>query len=173
LHISPPASDATGNTFIAARVSLLSENSLLLMTATTRTPHLIWHDRFHTPTVEALLTDLNRDVQAAARHARTLLFARPDIDELVSWQGVWKWAIVYQRAATPDRASAFLIPTPQRPRLCIPVSAGVYAALHHGNTEKFIRDALAHCALVDGTRWPEWELTGKMQVEELVKLAPG
>jgi hypothetical protein len=126
-----------------------------------------WSDRFRTPSMDDLLGPLPRAARTAMVHASATLTTARGFTESLRWHGVWKWSCSYESPAATERAAAYLIPDPQRPRLCVPVCSSAAAMLQTRSTPAFIRHALESCPVVDGVHWPIWQVEGKQMINEL------
>lgn len=129
-----------------------------------------WDDRFHAPAADDLIVGIEKQWRAAAAHARAVLLRDSDVEERVAWQGVWKWTLTYRHAVLPERAWAYVVPDPAKPRLCVPMSEAAVNALQIKKTPKFVRESLAFAAVVDGVRWPVWELQTRVQTDGILSL---
>lgn len=139
------------------------------MSAPSIKPRQAWQDRFRTPTIDELVAGFNKQLAGAVNHARERLLATEGIKEEVSWQGVWRWTLVY-RIPGDDRAWAYIVMDPTKPRLAIPVPDELIAELPVKKLSKFVRDGLAHAPSVDGLRWAHWDIQGKTQADDILSL---
>jgi hypothetical protein len=130
-----------------------------------------WMDRFKAPTADEMLGAFNKQMTGALQHLREKLLAVEGAKEEVSWQGVWRWTLVYRIPGDGERAWAYLVLDPTKPRVAVPITDELIAELPLKKLSKFIRDGLAHAPVVDGVRWAQWELQGKGQADDLVALA--
>jgi hypothetical protein len=128
----------------------------------------VWEDRFQTPTAEELAGELHRQHAPAFAHAREI--AGSGGREAVTWQGVWNWTIEFRHNGDAGPALAYLIPDPDRPRVCVPIPEEALAALGKRRLAKHVKDSLAHAPVVQGVRWPVWEIHTKAGVEEILSL---
>jgi hypothetical protein len=129
-----------------------------------------WDDRFHAPKADDLMGGIEKQWRAAVVHARAGLRRDSDTSEEIAWQGVWRWTLTYRHASAPERAWAYIIPDPAKPRLCIPMTEAAVDVLVVERTPKFVREALAFAPMVDGVRWPVWELQTRRQTESILGL---
>ncbi|MBI1189942.1 MAG: hypothetical protein GC200_04580 [Tepidisphaera sp.] len=132
-------------------------------------PRPVWSDRFARPDAEALATGFPKLAQGAFDLARARLKAIEDVREEVQWRGVWNWTFAY---LTDDGEPpiGFLVPDPERPRLCLPFPDALIADLPVRKLARGVRDVLAHAPVVDGLRWPMWDLSTKTETEDLLAL---
>lgn len=133
-------------------------------------PRIAWEDRFGAPDASELLDALARPHTVLVEQARDGLRALGEVTESVVWHGIpWRWTFAF--ADEPERPWAYLVPQPGRPLLSIPLTAEVVTALPMKRLSKAVRDAIAGATLVGGVYWPQWPLTSRAQVEELVLIA--
>jgi len=118
---------------------------------------------------------VHRFSRAAVRHARQVLTDGFSLNERILWNGVWRWSFVYERheagherQRTQSKVAAYLIPEPDRPKMCIPIPAAISATLSPRTTPSFVREQLGMCPTVDGVLWPVWSVDGKQMVTELL-----
>ena len=141
------------------------------MTAPAPKARVVWMDRFRTPTIDDLLGAFNKQLGGMLEHTREKLLDVEGVKEEVSWQGVWRWTLVYRMPGEGDRGWAYLILDPTKPRLAVPVTDELISDLPMKKFSKFVRDGLTHAPTVDGVRWAQWELQGKTQADEILALA--
>lgn len=129
-----------------------------------------WSDRFHTPTPEDLRAGVSRQFVPAVELACKLLCAPGGVREHAQWRGVWNWTIVYDHGSDDGPAIAYIVPDPERPRLCVPCTDELIAELPLKRLSKPIRETLGTAPLVDAVRWPVWDIQSKAQVEEVLAI---
>lgn len=139
------------------------------MSAPSKT-RVAWLDRFKAPSADDLLCPFNKQSSALIEHTRQKLRTCEGVKEEISWHGVWNWSFVY-RLPGEERAWAYLIPDPAKPRVVLPVFDDVLPELPLRKLSKFIRDGLTHAPMVDGLRWACWDLLNKTQADDIVSLA--
>jgi hypothetical protein len=130
-----------------------------------------WMDRYKAPTVDELLSSFNKQLGGVVHHARERMLAIDGVKEEVSWQGVWRWTLVYRIPGEGERGWAYLVMDPSKPRLAVPVPDELISDLPVKKLSKFVRDGLAHAPTVDGVRWAHWEIQGKTQADDILSLA--
>ncbi|HYE61507.1 MAG TPA: hypothetical protein VD997_05895 [Phycisphaerales bacterium] len=140
------------------------------MSAPSKT-RLAWLDRYKAPTPDDLLAPFNKQSAALIEHTRQKLRACEGVKEDIAWHGVWNWAFVYRMSGDAERAWAYLIPDPAKPRVVLPVLDDALPELPIRKLTKFIRDGLTHAPMVDGLRWASWDLLNKTQADDIVSLA--
>jgi hypothetical protein len=141
------------------------------MSATSSKARVAWLDRFRAPAAEDLLAPFNKQTSALLEHARRKLLAVDGIREELCWHGIWNWSFVFRLLGDGERAWAYLIPDPARPRIAIPIDDEIIPDLPVRKLSKFIRDGLTHAPVVDGVRWSCWDIQNRTQVEDIVSLA--
>lgn len=141
------------------------------MTASALKSRQAWMDRYRTPTVNELVSAFNKQLTGVVNHARERMLAIDGVKEEVSWQGVWRWTLLYRIPGEADRVWAYLVMDPHKPRLAVPVPNDLISDLPVKKLSKFVRDGLAHAPTVDGVRWAHWEIQGKTQADDILSLA--
>jgi hypothetical protein len=132
-----------------------------------------WEDRFRQPSVDELRTQYtNAQVARLVDAARDRLLATQDVTEAVVWQGLpWRWTIVYRVGGDPTRALAYLVPDPAGPKVAVPLTAEMISAMPLRRMKKHIRDGLATGRRVGATVWATFDITSKVQLDEVLDLA--
>ncbi len=126
-----------------------------------------WEDRFNRPTIDELVEAVPKMYLPAFESARSGLQGL-GLTESLGWHGVpWRWSLSY---GVKERVLGYLVPSPTRPVLAMPVPIAVASGLSPKKFSKAVRDMLAHAPLVGDVKWPSWELIGRSQAEELVSL---
>ncbi len=125
-----------------------------------------WEDRFQRPTIEQILAEIPKPVGTLAAAARDAFVKVGAMTERLTWHGVpWRWAFEY--AAPGGEPAAYLIPNPQRVMVAIPVPVDLMAALPTKKVPKPIRDVVMLAPVVGTSRWAQWDLSAKQQIDEL------
>jgi hypothetical protein len=135
-------------------------------------PRIAWEDRFAAPDADDLLAPFPKYQAAFIEQIREGMSGLGGVVESIVWHGVpWRWTFAYASEAEPERPWAYLVPQPGRPLLAMPLTAEVIAALPMKKLSRPVRDGIALAALVGGVYWPQWPLTARSQVEELILIA--
>ena len=131
-----------------------------------------WENRFRQPSVVDLLGGMTKEVSTLVRSVRQELHAGRELGEELRWLGVsWCWTMVYKAEGAMPKGWVYLIPRPDRPSIAVPVPLRVFENLPMRSFGKVVRDGLQFSRVVDGVRWPQWELTSKTLAEEVVRLS--
>lgn len=93
------------------------------------------------------------------------------MNEVVAWQGVWRWTLVYSHPSLPGQVWAFLVPDPSRPLLAVPVAEIVLPSLPTKHLTRPVRDGLVLAPVVGGVRWASWEVTSNALAENVLAIA--
>jgi hypothetical protein len=141
------------------------------MTRRAHKPRVAWEDRFEMPTPDALVAGFPRHVVGLIQTTREGLLGFPGVREDVIWRGTWRWTLAYTLESDSERPWAYLVPKPGHPVLALPMSGELVGALPVKKISKAVRDGIVLAAQVGGVYWPQWELTTKGLVEELLILA--
>ncbi|MCW5775480.1 MAG: hypothetical protein KIS87_03405 [Phycisphaeraceae bacterium] len=139
----------------------------------TRTPtRPIWEDRFAKPTFGALRAGIEPSHADLFDLARTRLAALPDTVEDLVWHGIpWRWTLVYRQSQDATGAAmAYLVPKPDRPLVALPVPHEVLSIVRLKKSSRLIREGLSQAKVVAGVYWPQWELTSKTLLDEIISL---
>lgn len=125
-----------------------------------------WEDRFQRPTVEQILAEIPKPASALAAAIRDAFVKDGAMVERLTWHGVpWRWAFDY---STPGgEPSAYLIPSPHRLIVAVPVPVDLLATLSPKKIAKPIRDIVMLAPVVGTSRWAQWDLTARQQIEDL------
>jgi len=81
---------------------------------------------------------------------------------------VWCTDITYIRLR---RGWVYLVPDPSGPRLSIPMTEEMVERLPKTRLKKHVRDGIEHAKRIGDVRWTDWEITGKAQLDDLLKIA--
>lgn len=142
------------------------------MPLTVAKPRSLWEDRFGRPTIESLLAACPRSVLPFIDHARERLKKVKGVAEQLAWQGIpWRWTLTYCHPQELERAFAFVVPDPAKPRLAVPIPDRILAEVPLKKASKPFRDAIQQAPIVGAVRWCQWELQTKGLIEEIVDLA--
>ena len=132
----------------------------------------LWEDRFHAPSLDSLLAELNRQHLSWAEHIRHFMSELPGVSEHLAWEGVaWRWALSYRTRAAGERALCYFVPQPAHPKLVIPLPLDLLATIDATTVPKWVREGVLQAPLVARNRWTQWELSSKSQIDELLGLA--
>lgn len=139
------------------------------MTLTVRT-RSAWEDRYRRPGIDELFVALAKPGQAAAEDARTRFAAIAGATESLEWLGVpWRWTLCYRVAGDP-RPVGYLVPQPARPLAAACLTHDMIAALPGKKLSKAMRESLIAGAAVDEDRWVQWELGGRVPLDEITQV---
>lgn len=130
-----------------------------------------WDDRYRAPTAERLVAGVEAGHRELVVLLRRELAGLPGVREQIGWEGIpWRWSLGY-RAPGVARALAYLVPQPDRPLLVLPLPETVIEALTRAKISRPTRERILLSPAVGDARWTQWELSSKMQAEELLILA--
>ncbi|HRQ72361.1 MAG TPA: hypothetical protein PLU35_04955 [Phycisphaerales bacterium] len=139
----------------------------------TRTPaRPVWEDRFTKPTFDSLRAAMDPAHTNLFDLARTRLSALPQAAEDLVWHGIpWRWTFVYRHGqGASGSAIAYLVPKPDRPLIALPIPHQVLSSIRLKKSSRLIREGLSQAKVVAGVYWPQWELTSKPLLDEVVSL---
>ena len=142
------------------------------MPLTVAKPRSLWEDRFGRPTIDDLLDGCPRSVLSLIEHARTKLSNAKNVSEQLAWQGIpWRWTLTYTHLDDAERAYAYLVPDPAKPRLVVPFPIRALSEISLKKFSKTTRDAVAHATVVGSVSWCQWEILTKPVTDEVIALA--
>lgn len=142
------------------------------MPLTVAKPRSLWEDRFGRPTIENLLDGCPRTVLPLIEHARSRLSNVKGVSEQLAWQGIpWRWTLTYGHLEDSERAYAYLVPDPSKPRLVVPFPIRTLSELPLKKFSKQTREAILHATVVGTVSWCQWEFVTKALSEEVLTLA--
>ena len=130
-----------------------------------------WEDRFHIPSPEELLEGLPANVRGRVMQLRTQLASTTGAREYMQWLGPWGWVFVYRTPKCNGVAKAYIVPDPDRPRVCLPAAEHAIAAACEKAISKAAREVVASSPAVDGVRWAVWDVETKEAAQDAIKFA--
>lgn len=132
-------------------------------------PRIAWQDRYERPALDDLLSPLLRHHAQLIAQARDAILALDGTRESIGWQGVsWRWALTFSTEA--DSRFAYIIPQPGKPILALPLQSDSLSSLPLAKLSRAVRDAIQLASRVGDACWPQWELTSKSQVDEILQI---
>ena len=135
-------------------------------------PRIAWEDRFASPDASDLLDAFPKVQAGLVEQVREGMAELGGVAESIVWHGVpWRWTFGFAAEGEPERPWAYLVPQPGKPLLAMPLTSEVIASLPMRKLSKSVRDGLSLASLVGGVYWPQWPLTSRAQVEELIGIA--
>jgi len=130
----------------------------------------LWENRFVRPKADELVEQVAEPHRSLLSDVRESL-AEAGLKESVEWLGVsWKWSLSYRGHPRDVQACAFVVPQPDNPRVCMPIADGDVDRLGISDISKSARERVVFAPLVGPVRWPEWEITSRSTVDEVVGL---
>ena len=132
-------------------------------------PRIAWEDRFQEPGADDLLTGLGKQQAALLAQARQSFTGLPNVIEKIEWRGVpWRWSFVYLIEGNGSRPWAYIVPQPGKPTVAIPMNAELAGSAVVRRMPRWLRDTVQFSTQVAGVYWPQWELTSRAQLDEIV-----
>ena len=134
---------------------------------------LPWEDRFERPTVEDLRGHYNKQLVGYHDTARDFIHTFENIEETIGWHGLpWRWSYRFDIVGvTDERGWVYLVPDPSGPRLSIPMTEEMVEKLPKTRLKKHVREGIEHARTIGDVRWTDWQITGKAQLDDLLKIA--
>ena len=129
----------------------------------------VWEDQYTLPKRADLLSAIPRPHRGLVDTVRERLLKLPSVEETLSWRGIpWRWTFGYSLEGEGDRPFAFLVPSPVRPIFAMPFNA---AQCRNLRASRAVMDGLVQATRVGVVLWPQWDLSGRPLVEELLTVA--
>jgi len=129
----------------------------------------VWEDQYTLPKRVDLLADIPKPQRGLVETVREHLLKLPSVEEALSWRGIpWRWTFGYSLEGEGDRPFAYLVPSPVKPIFAMPFNAAQCRNLH---ASRAVMDSLVVATRVGGVLWPQWELSSRTLVEELLTTA--
>ena len=133
-----------------------------------------WEDRWREPTVEQLLADLKdhhrTPIEWLLEHAHNL----GGVEQHLRWYGkAWKWTLelTFSDAEGQDLGTlAYIVPSPERPLVCVSLDADTYDQLPMRRLNKYIREGLRSAKRAVTLYWASWTPTSASDAEHLFDL---
>lgn len=142
------------------------------MTSTAADPRTLWSNKFEKPRPEALLEPLGEAESPLAELVREKFGSLKGIREELGWLGLpWRWTFAYRPRRKGSEPFLYLVPDPERPRVCVRLDADVVCSIDVDHLSRTARDALAGATRVGTRVWTEIELTSQTQADDAIDLA--
>lgn len=136
------------------------------------TPLSPWEDRWSAPTLEQLLkpVDENRHKQITALIER--ISAYEGIAHELVWHGnSWRWTLQITLETELNKLPfAYIVPVPEAPILCFPMSDETVNRLPLKRLNRYIRDGIRGAKCAVDTHWAKWTPSAGTEVEHLMDL---
>jgi len=133
---------------------------------------LAWEDQFRMPSLDELRNHYPKQLGNLISAARDRLLEFDGVEEEIAWQGLpWRWTLTYRCPEDPTRAWAYLVPDPEKPKISMPLTQEMVAALPMRRLKKFVRDGVVFARRVENVYWATWEITNRAQLDEVLDLA--
>lgn len=129
-----------------------------------------WEDRFVIPSVADLLGVFPKHQSALIEQWRQSLLGMDGVHESIVFQGTWRWTLAYS-AEPEERPWAYLVPKPGSPLVAVPLPPEVVSALPARKLSRTVRDGITYAPRVGEVAWPQWELTSRTLLDELLIVA--
>lgn len=132
----------------------------------------VWSNKFEKPEPEGLFESLEDDHTPFAVMARKKFGSFKGVREDLGWLGLpWRWTFAYRPRRKGAEPFVYLVPDPDRPRVCIRLDADVVCSIELEKLSRTARDALAGATRVGSRVWTEIELTSQSQTDDAIDLA--
>jgi hypothetical protein len=130
-----------------------------------------WEDRFERPDLARLTSGLLRQQAQLILHARDAMLSMGSVGDSIVWLGIpWRWALAFAIDGDRERPWAYIIPQPGKPVLALPLSTDMLAAIDVRKLSRTVRDGLLQASRVGDGYWPQWALTSRPQLDEILQI---
>ncbi|MBL0927772.1 MAG: hypothetical protein IBJ11_08985 [Phycisphaerales bacterium] len=130
-----------------------------------------WEDRFARPSADLLLEDCGKTKGKLLETAVERLRGMERVEEQLSWQGLpWRWTLTFTAPSDPTRAFAYVVPDPEKPKIALPLTTEMIAAMPLRRLTKYVRDGVEGARWVGSVAWATWEIESKGQLDEILDL---
>ena len=139
--------------------------------AATAKNHMVWKDKFRKPEIDELRGQYPRTVRSLFDDARQRILAFDGLAEELSWEGLpWRWCLRYVKQGDPTRAFAFLVPSPEKPRIGVSFTGEMLQAMPLHRLKKYMKEILVASHDVGGMFWTEFEISSRPQLDDTMDL---
>lgn len=137
--------------------------------ATTRLP---WEDRWTTPTLDQLLEPIEENRRKVIETLIERITAYEGVTTNIAWHGVsWRWTLELNLTlGEQTRPFVYIVPRPETPQVCIPMSQAVTDRLPFKRLNRFIRDGIRSAKCAVNTQWAKWTPSAGTEIEHLMDL---
>lgn len=130
-----------------------------------------WTDRFNKPSIADLFQQYEGSPRSLADEALTTLESLATKSPKIEWKGPsWRWSITFRKPKQTE-PWGYLVPTPVWPTVAMPVPDDIAQTILKPRTSKFLRETLMLASQVGPTRWAQWQVQSKAQLQDVLKLA--
>jgi hypothetical protein len=134
-------------------------------------PRIPWEDRFQRPDLDQLASGLFRQQAQLVLHARDAMLSMESVGDSIVWLGIpWRWALAFAIDGDTQRPWAYIIPQPGKPVLALPLTSEMVAALDVRKLSRIVRDGILNASRVGDGYWPQWALTSRPQLDEILQI---
>jgi hypothetical protein len=130
----------------------------------------VWEDRFTRPTLAGLLAEVAKPTSGFVDIFMEAMTKMEGVSGELGWHGVpWRWSVAYRESG---RVLAYLVPSPTRAGVSVPVPAGLIGIGGVGNRKvsKTVREVLGSSPVVGGVQWAWFEMSSKTAAEDVAGL---
>lgn len=135
---------------------------------------LPWQDRWTQPTVPQLLGPVEETRRKLVENLITHIEAFEGVERDVVWYGAsWKWTLEFRlklNEGEDGEVLAYIVPSPQAPIVCIPLTEEVITKIPIRRLNRYIRDVLRSCKRAVDLHWAMWTPMNNVELEQLVDL---
>jgi len=142
--------------------------------AKTLTAPGIWENRWSEPTADQLMDNVIADRRSYITELRKYLHELERFEEVVQWCGAgWHWSMIYRVPGGEDTANdtfAYIVPRPEEPLFCIPLTDDVMDKLPIRRLNRTVRENLRSAKKGISLHWATWTPNMNTEVEHLKDL---
>lgn len=132
-----------------------------------------WEDRWTTPTLDQLLGLVEVNRRKLIQTLIDRIGGYEGIESELIWHGVsWRWTLQFTLSvgSAGPQPFAYVVPNPEAPLICIPMSSQEIDRLPMKRLNRFIRDGIRSAKCAVETHWCKWTPTAGTEVEHLSDL---
>jgi hypothetical protein len=135
---------------------------------------LPWEDRWTTPSLRQLVHDCEEQRRKVVETLIEQLSGFEGVSQTLLWYGAaWKWTLQFDLQTSSSKQPiilAYLVPKPEAPLLCIPLSKEIIEQLPIRRLNKTVRDGIRSAKCAVEIHWAIWTPSAMTEVEAMVDL---
>lgn len=139
------------------------------MSKATTPPRLAWEERWAVPTLDQLLDPYDDYKRKLLVQLKDNTEAYEGVTSGLEWHGSsWQWTLQFNLSVNgEERPLAFLVPNPEMPVFCVPLSEDMIAAMPIRRLNRFIREGIRDAKCSVNLYWAKFVPSAGTEVEHL------
>ena len=131
-----------------------------------------WEDRWTTPTLEQLLEPVDENRRKVIDALIERINAYEGMEQALVWHGTsWRWSLqITLTSARGTAPFAYIVPNPEAPVICLPLTQATVDRLPIKRLNRFIREGIRSAKCAVDTHWAKWTPSAGTEVEHLMDL---